>query len=295
MSLILISMVFVNFSRSKASSDRILEVLSEEVDIRNNENAIKEYIKNGRVEYNVESFEFKDSEGEAILSNIKFNVEPGQTVCIIGTTGTGKSTLLNLIPRFYEVTKGDVKVDGIDVKNYDLQTLRNAIGMVPQENKLFAGTIAENICWGKEDATLEEIKNACRIAQIDEYIEGLPGKYNSKVEERGSNFSGGQKQRLTIARALIKKPKILILDDSVSALDSTTEANLRKALKAEFSNTTVFIITQRINSCKTADKILIMDDGTIVGEGTHEDLIKNNSVYIEISESQKEVMTEEQM
>ena len=164
------------------------------------------------------------------------------------------------MPRFYDVTKGYVKIDGIDVRKYDLQTLRDSIGMVPQENRLFAGTIEENIRWGKADATEAEIKHACKIAQIDEYIESLPDKYHSRVEERGSNFSGGQKQRLTIARALIKKPKILILDDSVSALDSTTEQKLMNALSEEFKDTTIFIITQRINSCKRADKILIMDD-----------------------------------
>lgn len=293
MSLIMLSMVFMNFSRAKASSDRITEIIFEEPDVSQKENAIVKKIEKGLVEYNIESFAFKDSKGEAILNNIRFTVNPGQTVAIIGTTGTGKSTLVNLMPRFYDVTKGYVKIDGIDVRDYNLQTLRDSIGMVPQENRLFAGTIEENIRWGKDDATLEEIKHACKIAQINEYIENLPDKYKSKVEERGSNFSGGQKQRLTIARALIKKPKILILDDSVSALDSTTEQNLRNALNDEFKNTTVFLITQRINSCKTADKILVMDDGTIVGEGTHEELIKNNKIYQEISESQKEVMQED--
>lgn len=197
------------------------------------------------------------------------------------------------MPRFYDVTEGYVKIDGVDVRDYDLKVLRDGIGMVPQENRLFAGTIEENIRWGKPNATIEEIKHVCKIAQIDEYIEALPDKYQSRVEERGANFSGGQKQRLTIARALIKSPKILILDDSVSALDSTTEVNLRKALREEFKDTTIFMVTQRINSCKTADKILVMDDGTIVGEGTHEQLIKNNKIYQEIEESQKEVMPED--
>lgn len=292
MSLVMLSMVFMNLSRAKASSDRTLEVLKEEPDVRQ-EKSIAKKIEKGLVEYNVQKFEFLDSEGEAILNNIVFTANPGETIAVIGTTGTGKSTLLNLMPRFYDVKEGYVKIDEINVKDYDIKTLRDGIGMVPQENRLFAGTIEENIRWGKADATMEEIKHACEIAQIDEFIESLPDKYQSHVEERGSNFSGGQKQRLTIARALIKKPKILILDDSVSALDSTTEANLRKALREEFKDTTVFIVTQRINSCKTADKILIMDDGTIVGEGTHEQLIKENKVYQEISESQKEVMPEE--
>lgn len=196
------------------------------------------------------------------------------------------------MPRFYDVTDGYIKIDGIDVKEYNIQKLRDGIGIVPQENRLFSGTIEENIRWGKKDATQEEIQHACKIAQIDDYIQSLPNKYVSRVEERGANFSGGQKQRLTIARALIKKPKILILDDSVSALDATTEANLREALKQEFKDTTIFMITQRINSCKTADKILVIDDGKIVGEGTHDELISQNIVYQEISKSQQEVMPE---
>ena len=291
-SLVMLSMVFMNFSRAKASSDRIIEVITEEPDVKQGKCIDKE-ISQGMVEYNVKKFAFKDSEGEEILNNITFTVQPGQTVAIIGTTGTGKSTLLNLMPRFYDVTEGYVKIDGVDVRDDDLKKLRDGIGIVPQENRLFTGTIEENIRFGKQDASMEEIKNACKIAQIDDYIETLPDKYSSRVEERGSNFSGGQKQRLAIARALIKKPKILILDDSVSALDSTTEIKLRSALKEEFKNTTIFMVTQRINSCKTADKILVMDDGTIVGEGTHEELISSNKVYQEIEESQKEVMPEE--
>lgn len=292
MSLIMLSMVFMNFSRAKAASDRILEVLDEEPDIISKKDSTK-LIEKGEVEYNVEKIAFKDSDGEAILENIKFNVKPGQTVAIIGSTGTGKSTLVNLMPRFYDVTSGYVKIDGIDVREYDIKNLRDGIGMVLQDNILFSGTIEENIRWGKADASIEEIKHACKIAQIDEYIETLPERYNSIVEQRGVNFSGGQKQRLAIARALIKKPKILILDDSVSALDSTTEINLRKALNEEFKDTTIFLIVQKINSCKDADKVIVIDDGTVVGEGTHEELIKNNKVYQEISESQKEVMSEQ--
>ena len=272
-SLMMLSMVFMNFSRAKASTDRLKEILNEVPDIQNKENAIKTKIEKGEVEYNVESFEFADSHGEAILENVKFKINPGEMVAIIGSTGTGKSTLVNLMPRFYDVTKGEVKIDGIDVRDYDLNVLRDSIGMVLQENRLFEGTIEENIKWGKNDATLEEVKEACRIAQIDKYIENLPEKYNSHVEQRGANFSGGQKQRLCIARALIKKPKILILDDSVSALDSTTENNLRKALKEEFKGTTIFMIVQKISSCKEVDRVLVVDDGTIVGNGTHEELI----------------------
>ena len=201
MSLVMLSMVFMNFSRAKASSDRILEVMVEKPDVEQKSNAIKQKIEKGLVEYNVESFAFKDSQGEPILNNICFTAKPGQTIAIIGTTGTGKSTVVNLMPRFYDVTQGYVKIDGIDVKDYDLQILRDSIGMVPQENRLFAGTIEENIRWGKEDATEEEIKHACKIAQIDEYIENLPDKYHSKVEERGSNFSGRTKTKINNSTA----------------------------------------------------------------------------------------------
>lgn len=291
-SLMMLSMVFMNFSRAKASKDRIVEILNEVPDIKNKENAVNNKIEKGEVEYNVESFEFADSHGEAILENVKFKVNAGEMVAIIGSTGTGKSTLVNLMPRFYDVTKGEVKIDGIDVRDYDLTVLRDSIGMVLQENRLFEGTIEENIKWGKKDATLDEVKEACKIAQIDEYIESLPEKYNSHVEQRGANFSGGQKQRLCIARALIKEPKILILDDSVSALDSTTENNLRRALKEEFKDTTIFMIVQKISSCREVDRVLVVDDGTIVGNGTHEELIQNNDIYKEIYESQKEVMPE---
>ena len=292
-SIMMFSMIFMNFSRAKASYDRINEVLNEEVDINNKEDSIDKEITKGEIEFNIEEFNFKDSNGEPILNNIKLKINSGEMVAIIGSTGTGKSTLVNLIPRFYDVTKGSIKIDGIDVKDYNIKTLRNGIGMVLQENRLFAGTIEENIKWGKKEATLDEIKEACRVAQIDEYIEGLEEGYYSHVEERGANFSGGQKQRLTIARALVKNPKILILDDSVSALDSTTELNLRKALREKYKDTTIIMIVQKISSCREVDRVLVMDDGTIVGDGTHEELIENNEIYKEISNSQKEVMPEE--
>ncbi len=292
MSLMMLSMVFMNFSRAKASYDRIKEIIEEKPDINNKQNPDLKAIEKGNVEYDIKRFSFQDSKGEDILNNIKFNIKSGEIVAIIGSTGTGKSTLVNLMPRFYDVTEGTVKIDGIDVKDYDIKTLRESIGMVLQENRLFAGTIEENIKWGKKDASLEEIKHACKVAQIDEFIENLPDKYTSRVEQRGANFSGGQKQRLAIARALIKKPKILILDDSVSALDSTTESNLRKSLKEEFKGTTIFMIVQKISSCKDVDRVLVIDDGTIIGNGTHEELLENNEIYKEIYESQKEVMPE---
>lgn len=293
MSLIMLSMAIMNFSRSKAAADRISEVLEQVPSIQNQEKALEKTIEKGKVEYNINRFEFTDEVGEAILENIKFTIEPGTRVAIIGSTGTGKSTLVNLMPRFYDVTDGYVKIDDVDVREYDIKTLRDSIGVVPQENRLFGGTIEENIRWGRKDATLDEIKKACRVAQIDKHIEKMPEQYSSRVEQRGANFSGGQKQRLAIARALVKNPKILILDDSVSALDSRTEIELRKALNQEFKETTTFFIVQKISSCKDADLVIVVDDGTVVGIGTHEELINNNEVYQEIYNSQKEVMEQD--
>ena len=289
-SLIMMSMVFMNFARAKASSDRIMEVLEEIPDIRNSTKASDKVIKKGDISFNVLDFSFKDATSEEVLNNVKFDVKAGDMVAIIGGTGSGKSTLVNLIPRFYDVSNGYVKVDGIDVKDYDIKTLRDSVGFVLQENRLFKGTIKENIKWGKSDATDEEVIHACRVAQIDEFIDSLPDKYESIVEQKGTNFSGGQRQRLCIARALIKKPKILILDDSVSALDSTTEAKLTRALHEEFKDTTVLIITQRISSCKKCDYVVVMDNGEVVGIGPHDELIKDNLVYKEINDSQQEVL-----
>jgi len=288
--LIMLMMMFMNLSRSKASAKRITEILTEEPDIKDNVDSVEnDYkISKGKVEYNVKKFAFADSHGEAILENIKFKAKPGEMVAIIGSTGTGKSTIVNLMPRFYDVTDGYVKIDDVDVRKYDLKTLRDGIGIVLQENRLFSGTIRSNLLWGNENATDEDIYNALRIAQMEQHVKNMENGLDSKVEQRGTNFSGGQKQRLTIARALVKKPKILIMDDSVSALDSTTEKNLREALRREMKDTTIFVITQRISSCKEADKILVVDDGTIVGQGTHDELIKKNKVYKEINDSQNQ-------
>ena len=230
-SLIMMAVVFINFARAKASSDRILEVLNEEPDIKDNNEGINKIIKKGLVEYNIDKFIFQDSSGEEVLTNIKFTVNPGDIVAIIGGTGSGKSTLMNLLPRFYDVTKGYVKIDDVDVRNYKIKSLRDQIGIVLQENKLFKGTIKSNIKWGNKHATDKDIIESCKAAQIHDFIQKQDKKYNSVVEQLGNNFSGGQKQRLCIARALVKKPKILILDDSVSALDATTEKKLTKALK----------------------------------------------------------------
>ncbi len=287
-SLIMMSMVFMNFARAKASSDRILEVLEETPDITS-VNGIKEKVKVEKITFDINSFTFKEASSPS-LKNIKFEVHKGDRVAIIGSTGCGKSTLVNLIPRFYDVEDGKILINDINIKDFDLKNLRDLVGMVLQENRLFKGTIRENILWGKKDATEEELKHALEVAQINDYVLSLNDKYDSIVEQRGTNFSGGQKQRLCIARALIKKPQILILDDSVSALDATTEANLTKALNKEFKKMIVFNVTQRISSCKNADYILVMENGTITDIGTHEELLKKSKVYQEISNSQKEVL-----
>lgn len=293
--LIMLMMIFMNLSRARASAKRITEILDEVPDIKDDVDSVDNNLKitNGKVEYNVEKFAFADSKGEAILENIKFTANPGEIIAIIGSTGTGKSTIVNLMPRFYDVTEGYVKIDDRDVRQYSIKNLRDGIGMVLQHNRLFRGTIRSNLLWGNKHASDEDLYRALRIAQMEEHVKNMKNGLDSKVEQRGTNFSGGQKQRLTIARALVKNPKILILDDSVSALDSTTEMNLREALKKEMKDTTIFMITQRISSCKEADKILVVDDGTIVGQGTHEELIENNKVYKEISDSQKQEVRED--
>lgn len=288
MSIMMMSMMFMSLSRASASAARIGEVLDEEVDIVNNSQPRTQKIQKGSVEFENVSFRYKDAGGEDVLRNISFKVNPGETLAILGSTGSGKSTLVNLIPRLYDVTSGRVKVDGTDVRNYDIETLREGIGMVLQNVILFTGTISDNLRWGKEDASVEEIKEAAARAQAAEFIGKNPDGYDAVLSQRGVNFSGGQKQRLSIARALIKNPKILIFDDSTSAVDTATEGKIRKTLREEMGETTVILIAQRISAVRDADKILVMENGEIVGMGTHDELMAQNSVYQEIYYSQME-------
>lgn len=288
-SFMMLSACILMAARSKASIDRIKEVLNEKTDVSNSENPIDKRIENGKITFKNVCFAYKDSDGSYILNDLNFEIKPGESVAILGTTGSGKTSIINLIPRMFDVSEGEVLIDDINVKQYDLKSLREDIGMVLQKNILFSGTVAENIRWGKEDATDEEINEACDIAQIGGFIRALPDGYNTRVEQRGANFSGGQKQRLCVARAIVKKPKILILDDSMSALDTATENKLRNALKEKMKDTTVVMIAQRINTAKNADKILVLDKTKIVGFGTHDELIKTNEVYKEIYNSQMEV------
>ena len=289
-SFMMLSACILMAARSKASIDRIKEVLNEKTDVSNGENPIDKRIENGKITFKNVCFAYKDSDGSYILNDLNFEIKPGESVAILGATGSGKTSIINLIPRMFDVSEGEVLIDDINVKQYDLKNLRKDIGMVLQKNILFSGTVAENIRWGKEDATDEEINEACDIAQIGSFIRALPDGYNTRVEQRGANFSGGQKQRLCVARAIVKKPKILILDDSMSALDTATENKLRNALKEKMKDTTVVVmIAQRINTAKNADKILVLDKTKIVGFGTHDELIKTNEVYKEIYNSQMEV------
>ncbi len=287
-SIMMMSMMFMSLSRASASAARISEVLDEKVDIVNNSQPRTQKIQEGSVEFENVSFRYKDAGGEDVLKNISFKVKPGETLAILGSTGSGKSTLVNLIPRLYDVTEGRVKVDGTDVRNYDIETLREGIGMVLQNVILFTGTISDNLRWGKEDATDNEIQLAAARAQAAEFIGKNPDGYDAVLGQRGVNFSGGQKQRLSIARALIKKPKILIFDDSTSAVDTATEGKIRKTLHEEMGDSTVILIAQRISAVRDADKILVMENGEIVGVGTHDELMANNDIYQEIYYSQME-------
>ncbi len=287
-SITMMSMMFMSISRASASAARISEVLDEKVDIENGKAPRTEKVKEGSVEFRNVSFRYRDAGGEDVLKNISFTVKPGETLAILGSTGSGKSTLVNLIPRLYDVTGGQVLIDGTDVRDYDIETLREDIGMVLQNVILFTGTISDNLRWGKNDATEEEIREAAERAQAAEFISKNPDGYDAVLGQRGVNFSGGQKQRLSIARALIKKPKILIFDDSTSAVDTATEGKIRKTLRDEMGESTLILIAQRISAVRDADTILVMENGCIVGKGSHEELMANNSVYQEIYYSQME-------
>ena len=285
MSLMMVSFVFVMVIMSRSSAERIAEVLSEKSDIVNPENPVFE-VKDGSIEFQNVDFKYTDDEEGLNLDNINLVIKSGQTIGILGGTGSAKTTLVQLIPRLYDVSKGIVKVGGVDVRDYDIKTLRNEVSMVLQKNVLFSGTIKENLRWGNKNATDEEIIKACHSACADEFIDKFPNKYDTFIEQGGNNVSGGQKQRLCIARALLKKPKILILDDSTSAVDTRTDALIRKAFKEDIPNTTKIIIAQRISSIEDSDKIIVLDDGKINGIGTHDELLKNNAIYREVYESQ---------
>lgn len=285
MSLMMVAMVFVMITMSKASAERIVELLEEKSDLHNPENPITE-VKSGDIDFDNVNFSYKGDANKLALRDVNLHIKAGQTIGILGGTGSAKSTLVQLIPRLYDVTTGSVKVGGVDVRDYDIEALREQVAMVLQKNVLFSGTIKENLRWGDEHASDEELKRVCRLAQADEFIEQMPDKYDTYIEQGGTNVSGGQKQRLCIARALLKKPKVLILDDSTSAVDTKTDALIRRAFAEEIPNTTKLIIAQRISSVQDADQIVILDGGTIQAVGTHDDLLANNTIYQEIYNQQ---------
>lgn len=285
MSLMMISMIFVMFTMARASGKRIVEILDEEPTIHDPENPIFE-VHDGAVDFDGVHFSYGKTKNKEVLSNINLHIKSGQTVGIIGATGSAKSSLVQLIPRLYDVTEGSVKVGGVDVRNYHIESLRNQVAVVLQKNTLFSGTIAENLRWGNELATDDELRHACRLACADEFVESFEDGYETYIEQGGSNVSGGQKQRLCIARALLKKPKILILDDSTSAVDTKTDAMIRQAFRTEIPDTTKIIIAQRIASVQDADQIVVIDDGRIIDIGSHEELMKKSEIYREVYESQ---------
>ena len=285
MSLMMLSMVFVMITMSGASAKRVAEVLEEKADLVNPENPDFE-IKDGSIRFEHVSFSYRKGSGQNVLQDINLDIKSGETIGIIGGTGSSKSSLVNLISRLYDVEEGTVYVGGKDVRRYDLETLRNNVAMVLQKNVLFSGTILNNLKWGNKDATDEECKEACRLACADEFIEKMPEGYDTYIEQGGTNVSGGQKQRLCIARALLKNPKILILDDSTSAVDTATDARIRKAMATHIPGTTKIIIAQRVSSIESADHIIVLEDGKINGYGTHEELLANNVIYRDVYESQ---------
>ena len=286
-SLMMLSMVFVMIIMATSSAERILEVIEEIPAIKNKKQTVKD-VKDGSIEFKNVDFVYSDEKdsNKYALKNIDFKIKSGETIGIIGGTGSSKSSLVQLIPRLYDVTHGSVSVGGVNVKDYDIHVLRDAVSMVLQKNVLFSGTIAENLRWGNKDATDEELKEACKLAQADSFIEEFPSKYETVLDQGGTNVSGGQKQRICIARALLKKPKILILDDSTSAVDTKTDAFIRKAFKENIPNTTKIIIAQRVSSVMDADRIIVMHNGKIDGIGTHEELLKTNQIYREVYETQ---------
>lgn len=284
-SLMMLSMIFVMITMAMESARRIVELLEEVPDLENPKNPVLE-VKDGSIEFNEVGFSYVKDSNRLCLKNINLKIEAGQTIGILGGTGSAKSSLVQLIPRLYDVTIGELKVGGINVKEYDIKTLRDQVSMVLQKNELFSGTIKENLRWGNKEATDEEIVKACKLAQADEFINGFPDKYDTYIEQGGTNVSGGQKQRLCIARAILKKPKILILDDSTSAVDTKTDSLIRKAFAEEIPNTTKIIIAQRVSSVQDSDKIIVLDNGEIDGVGTHEELLKSNKIYQEVYYSQ---------
>ena len=285
MALMMLSMAFVMISMSAASAKRIVEVLDETTDLPPAKAPVQE-VKDGSIRFDHATFKYKHGSGQPVLNDITFDIKPGETLGIIGGTGSAKSSLVQLIPRLYDAETGTVSVGGVDVRDYDLDVLRREVSMVLQKNVLFSGTILDNLRWGNENASEEECIRVAKLACADEFIERFPDKYNTWIEQGGSNVSGGQKQRLTIARALLRKPKVLILDDSTSAVDTATDAKIRKAFREEIPGTTKIIIAQRISSVQDADRILVLDNGQINGLGTHEELLKNNAIYQEVYSSQ---------
>ena len=285
MALMMLSMAFVMISMSAASAKRIVEVLDEKTDLPPAKAPVQE-VRDGSIRFDHVTFKYKHGSGQPVLNDITFDIKPGETLGIIGGTGSAKSSLVQLIPRLYDAETGTVSVGGVDVRDYDLDVLRHEVSMVLQKNVLFSGTILDNLRWGSENASEEECIRVAKLACADEFIERFPDKYNTWIEQGGSNVSGGQKQRLTIARALLRKPKVLILDDSTSAVDTATDAKIRKAFREEIPGTTKIIIAQRISSVQDADRILVLDNGQINGLGTHEELLKNNAIYQEVYNSQ---------